>query len=73
MGLTTIDWVIMAVYFALVLGIGAALKRYMKTSADFFLAGYSFSNRNDLHHLRNHADRFRCVQQPCAVRVIAGD
>ncbi len=39
MGLTTIDWVIMAVYFAFVLGIGAALKRYMKTSADFFLAG----------------------------------
>src|SRR6266576_3940155 len=41
MGLTTIDWVIMAVYFAFVLGIGAALKRYMKTSADFFLAGRS--------------------------------
>src|ERR1035438_7305746 len=41
MGLTSIDWVIMAVYFAFVLGIGAALKRYMKTSADFFLAGRS--------------------------------
>ena len=41
MGLTTIDWVIMAVYFAFVLGIGAALKRYMKTSTDFFLAGRS--------------------------------
>src|SRR5947209_12278959 len=41
MGLTTIDWVIMAVYFVFVLGIGAALKRYMKTSADFFLAGRS--------------------------------
>src|SRR3981189_3046486 len=41
MGLTTIDWVIMAVYFAFVLGIGAGLKRYMKTSADFFLAGRS--------------------------------
>src|SRR5437016_5900130 len=41
MGLTTIDWVIMAVYFAFVLGIGAALQRYMKTSADFFLAGRS--------------------------------
>src|SRR5271169_6355158 len=41
MGLTTIDWVIMAVYFAFVLGIGAALKRYMKTSADFFMAGRS--------------------------------
>lgn len=31
----------MAVYFAFVLGIGAALKRYMKTSTDFFLAGRS--------------------------------
>jgi solute:Na+ symporter, SSS family len=41
MGLTSIDWVIMAVYFAFVLGIGAALKRYMKTSTDFFLAGRS--------------------------------
>jgi solute:Na+ symporter, SSS family len=41
MALTTIDWVIMAVYFAFVLGIGATLKRYMKTSADFFLAGRS--------------------------------
>jgi solute:Na+ symporter, SSS family len=40
-GLTSIDWVIMAVYFSFVLGIGAALKRYMKTSADFFLAGRS--------------------------------
>src|SRR3989442_2339134 len=41
MGLTTIDWVIMAVYFAFVLGIGFALKRYMKTSPDFFLSGRS--------------------------------
>src|SRR5215471_15514616 len=39
MGLTSIDWIIMAVYFAFVVGIGAALKRYMKTSTDFFLAG----------------------------------
>lgn len=41
MGLTSIDWILMAVYFAFVLGIGAALKRYMKTSTDFFLAGRS--------------------------------
>jgi len=41
MGLTNIDWVIMGVYFAFVLGIGAALQRYMKTSTDFFLAGRS--------------------------------
>src|SRR3954467_1746826 len=29
----------MMVYFAFVLGIGVALKRYMRTSTDFFLAG----------------------------------
>jgi solute:Na+ symporter, SSS family len=37
--LTTIDWLIMLLYFVFVLGIGFALKRYMKTSKDFFLAG----------------------------------
>src|SRR6266478_6162463 len=31
----------MLLYFAFVLGIGFALKRYMKTSSDFFLAGRS--------------------------------
>src|SRR5580700_5284792 len=31
----------MLVYFAFVLGIGFALKRYMKSSTDFFLAGRS--------------------------------
>src|SRR5712671_1668820 len=39
--LRTIDWVIMIVYFVFVLGIGAMLKRYVKTSSDFFLAGRS--------------------------------
>jgi solute:Na+ symporter, SSS family len=39
--LTTIDWVIMFLYFAFVLGIGVFLKRFMKTSTDFFLAGRS--------------------------------
>ena len=39
MGLTSIDWVIMAVYFSFVVGIGVVLKRYTKTSTDFFLAG----------------------------------
>jgi solute:Na+ symporter, SSS family len=37
--LTIIDWLIMLLYFVFVLGIGFALKRYMKTSADFFQAG----------------------------------
>ncbi|HEX6184689.1 MAG TPA: sodium:solute symporter family protein [Pyrinomonadaceae bacterium] len=41
MNLTAIDWVIMLVYFVFVLGIGVALKRYMKTSTDFFLSGRS--------------------------------
>lgn len=41
MTLAPIDWLIMLLYFAFVLGIGFALKRYMKTSSDFFLAGRS--------------------------------
>jgi SSS family solute:Na+ symporter len=41
MNLTSIDWVIMLLYFAFVLGIGIVLKRFMKTSTDFFLAGRS--------------------------------
>lgn len=41
MHLAPIDWLIMLVYFAFVLGIGFALKRYMRTSQDFFLAGRS--------------------------------
>jgi SSS family solute:Na+ symporter len=41
MNLTSIDWVIMLLYFAFVLGIGVVLKRFMKTSTDFFLAGRS--------------------------------
>src|SRR5213082_2622046 len=41
MNLTSIDWIIMVIYFVFVLGIGYTLKRYMKTSTDFFLAGRS--------------------------------
>src|SRR6187431_2534790 len=36
-----IDYLIVAVYFAFVLGIGWALKRYMKTSLDFLMSGRS--------------------------------
>jgi len=36
-----IDYGILAIYFVFVLGIGWALKRYQKTSADFFLSGRS--------------------------------
>jgi len=41
MHLSLVDWLIMLVYFVFVLGIGFALKRYMRTSTDFFLAGRS--------------------------------
>src|SRR5512136_2920757 len=36
-----IDYLILSIYFLFVLGIGWALKRYMKTSSDFFLSGRS--------------------------------
>ena len=36
-----IDYVVIAVYFCFVLGIGFVLKKYMKTSVDFFLSGRS--------------------------------
>jgi SSS family solute:Na+ symporter len=39
--LAAIDYAIMAVYFVAVLGVGMALKRAMRTSTDFFLAGKS--------------------------------
>ncbi len=39
MNLTFVDWLIMLLYFVFVLGIGFALKRFMKTSKDFFQAG----------------------------------
>jgi len=41
MSLTTIDWVIMAVYLVFVLGIGFWLRRSIRTSTDFFLSGRS--------------------------------
>src|SRR3982750_4972552 len=39
MTLTFIDGLLMFVYFAFVLGVGFALKRYTRTSTDFFQAG----------------------------------
>lgn len=39
LNLTSVDWLIMLLYFVFVLGIGFALKRSMKTSKDFFQAG----------------------------------
>src|SRR6516225_6447236 len=39
--LTWIDYAIMVIYFVFVLGIGYWLKRFMKTSTDFFLSGRS--------------------------------
>ncbi|MDF1501772.1 sodium:solute symporter family protein [Roseisolibacter sp. H3M3-2] len=39
--LRTLDYVVMALYFVVVLGIGWALRRMMRTSTDFFLSGRS--------------------------------
>lgn len=39
MTLSPIDWLIIVIYFAFVLGIGAVLRRQTTTSDDFFLAG----------------------------------
>jgi SSS family solute:Na+ symporter len=39
LSLSLIDIVIIAVYFAMVIGIGVYLKRYTRTGEDFFLAG----------------------------------
>ncbi|MFY7921128.1 MAG: sodium:solute symporter family protein [Gemmatimonas sp.] len=39
--LTAIDYVVMAIYFVVVLGIGWVLRRTMRTSTDFFLSGRS--------------------------------
>ena len=39
--LATVDYAILAIYFAFVLGIGWVLKKHLKTSADFFESGRS--------------------------------
>ena len=41
MHLGLVDWSILLLYFAFVLGIGFALKRTMRTTTDFFLSGRS--------------------------------
>ena len=41
MKLGAIDWAILGLYFVFVLGIGFALRRYMKTTSDFFQSGRS--------------------------------
>ena len=38
-GLTFADWLVIAIYFGFVLGIGFYLRRYTRTEEDFFLAG----------------------------------
>src|SRR3954469_14086132 len=38
---TALDYAILAIYFVVVLGIGFAAKRYVKTGLDFFLSGRS--------------------------------
>ncbi len=41
--LSPIDVVIIALYFAMVIGIGIYLKKFTKTGEDFFLAGREMS------------------------------
>jgi SSS family solute:Na+ symporter len=41
--LTGVDYAIMAIYFAAVLGVGWVLRRRMRSSTDFFLSGRSLS------------------------------
>ena len=43
MQLHTIDYAIIALYFVFVLGIGVALKRFVRTGLDFFLSGRSLA------------------------------
>lgn len=38
-GLTFIDWIIIIIYFAFVIGIGVYLRRFTRSEEDFFLAG----------------------------------
>lgn len=38
-GLSIIDWIIIAIYFGFILGIGFYLRRFTKSQEDFFLAG----------------------------------
>jgi solute:Na+ symporter, SSS family len=38
-GLSTVDWIIIAVYFVFIIGLGFYLKRFTKTQEDFFMAG----------------------------------
>ncbi len=38
-GLSPVDWLIIAIYFGFVIGIGFYLKRFTKSEEDFFLAG----------------------------------
>ena len=38
-GLSWLDWLIIAIYFAFILGLGYYLKRFTKSQEDFFMAG----------------------------------
>jgi solute:Na+ symporter, SSS family len=38
-GLSVLDWLIIAIYFAFIIGLGYYLKRFTKSQEDFFMAG----------------------------------
>ena len=39
LGLSPVDWLVVAVYFAFIIGLGIYLKRFTKSQEDFFMAG----------------------------------
>ena len=39
LGLSPVDWLIIVIYFAFMIGLGFYLKGFTKTQEDFFLAG----------------------------------
>jgi SSS family solute:Na+ symporter len=41
LNLKAVDWLILAIYFVTVLGVGFVARRYIKTSLDYFLSGRS--------------------------------
>src|SRR6476469_3881776 len=41
LNLNAVDWLILAIYFVTVLGVGFVARRYIKTSLDYFLSGRS--------------------------------
>ena len=63
-----LDYTILAIYFAVVLGIGFAARRSVKTSLDFFLSGRSLPAwmPKDCGYLRSVRRRYPRAHRVCA-------